>query len=164
MITISQVTTKDIPLVKRLLSYTWNDTYSDFYPIKVIKKITSVWHDPKKLAQQAADQNIFFAMAKNEQGELIGLITIRKTDENTMFISRLYIHPEHQRKGIGTQLMQTALNYFPKLKLLKLECEKQNNKACSFYLKHGFKIIKEKEESIEGILIKTVEMEKLLNK
>lgn len=56
--------------------------------------------------------------------------------------------------------MHEMLNHFPDINVVFLECEKQNEKACKFYLKQGFKIIKEKEENIEGTVIKTVEMKK----
>lgn len=159
MITIEKVTREEIPELKQLLSYVWKDTYGELYPSEVIEKITSVWHDPKALAEQAADPDTFFAVAK-EEGKIVGLITVRKIDDITAFMSRLYIHPQHQRKGIGTQLMHAALNHFPSVKVLRLECEKQNDKACSFYTKQGFKIIGEKEEVVEGFHVKTVGMEK----
>lgn len=162
MITVEKVTREEIPEVKQLLSYVWKDTYGELYPPEVIEKITSVWHDSKALAEQAADPDTFFAVAK-EEGKIVGLITARKIDDTTAFMSRLYIHPHYQRKGIGTQLMHTALNHLPSVKVLRLECEKQNDKACSFYLKQGFKVTKEKEEIIGGIAMKTVEMEKELN-
>lgn len=162
MITIEKVTQEEIPEVKQLLSYVWKDTYGELYPPDIIEKITSVWHDPKALAEQAADPNTFFAVAK-EEGKIVGLITARKIDDTTAFMGRLYIHPQHQRKGIGSQLMHAVLNHFPSVKVLRVECEKQNDKACSFYLKQGFKVTKEKEENIEGVTMKTVEMEKELN-
>ncbi len=159
MINIEKVPPEEILEVKNLLSYVWKDTYGALYPPDIIEKITSIWHDPKALVQQAANPDTFFAVAK-EEGKIVGLITVRKIDENTAFMSRLYIHPRHQRKGIGAHLMNAALKRFPSIKLLRLECEKQNDKACAFYTKQGFKIVGEKEEVVEGFPVKTVEMEK----
>lgn len=159
MITIREVIQDEIPEVKHLLSYVWKDTYSNVYSPEAIEKVTSVWHSPKALSQQVEDENTYFACAKDEKGVIIGLVTARKV-KHTLHIGRLYIHPNYQRKGIGSQLMSAAIAYFSDIKTLQLECEKQNEKALSFYQKQGFNIVKEKEENVEGAKVKTVIMER----
>lgn len=160
MLNITKVKLEEIIGVKNLLSFTWRDTYGKHYSQEAIKKITSNRHDLKLLTQQANDPDIYFAVAK-ENGKIVGLITVRKMGENTVMMFRLYIHPDHQGKGIGSRLMQSSYEYFPTIKTIKAECEKQNSKACSFYLKKGFKIVGEKDELMEdGLERKMVEFEK----
>src|SRR5436190_11303233 len=119
MITIEKVTTEDIPEVKQLLSYTWKDTYRSFLSAKTIEKVTTVWHNPEALKSQAENPAIYFAIAKDETGKIVGLITIGRIDEQRIHMWRLYVHPEAQRQGIGSQLLVTAFKEFPNAKVIR---------------------------------------------
>ena len=160
---IEAIQPEDIPMVKNLLSETWKATYGKDYPPEVIEKITSDWHAPEKLLAQSRDKNIYFAAAKVDR-VIAGIITVRRNADNSLFMSRIYVDPRYQGQRIGTKLMESAFAYFPGATVMRLECEKQNTAACGFYLKQGFRKIKEKEETIKGITMKTVEYEKQLQK
>ncbi|MBI2051711.1 GNAT family N-acetyltransferase [Candidatus Roizmanbacteria bacterium] len=160
MITVERVKLGEIPQVKKVLSRTWKDTYGSFYSDEAIRKITSSWHSPKVLTAQAKDPKFYFAVAKDKKRNIVGLITVRKLSKDAAFMGRLYVDPSYQRKGIGMHLLKSALRHFSGIKTMKLECEKQNNKACAFYLKQGFKVVGEKGETVEGVTMKTVVMEK----
>jgi ribosomal protein S18 acetylase RimI-like enzyme len=56
------------------------------------------------------------------------------------YIDRLYIHPESQRQGVGTALIQFAKERNPAG--LELRTHQQNKRACDFYEKLGFKAVK----------------------
>lgn len=160
MITIHKVKLEEISEVKELLSHTWKDTYGSFLSSETIDKIISSWHDPKLLANQAQNPDIFFGVAKNEKGEIVGLVTVRKIDNETLMMYRLYVHRDYQRQGIGKKLMNEAINIFPQTKKLRLEVEEQNNKGLSFYLKQGFKEVERKDNKVENETMKVIVMEK----
>lgn len=162
MITISQIIEGDIPEAKKLLSYTWKDTYGHIFPPEAIEKITTVWHSPKALIQQANDPETFFAVAKDETGTIVGLTTARKID-NTIHMGRLYVHPSQQGKGIGSQLMDVTITHFPDAKNIQIEVETENKKGSEFYFKKGFKKMSKKEEIVEGATTHSVVMAKELN-
>lgn len=162
MIAIQKVKSEEILKVKELLSLTWKDTYGKYYSDEAVEKITSKWHDPKLLKTQLKDPDIYFAKALDEKKNIVGIITLSNVNGETLFLHRLYVHPSSQGRGVGSQLLQSGLNYFSKAKKLKVECEKQNDKACAFYLKKGFKIVEEKNGQLEGVKIKTVIFEKNL--
>ena len=145
--------------LKKLLSETWTTTYGKYYSVEQIDKITREWHHPDNLKKQALDENTYFAVAKDQE-KIVGLITLKKIDAKTAFLGRIYISHDYQGQGIGSRLLKSAANYFPSLTKLRLECEKQNNKACAFYLKQGFKITSEREELVEGIKMTSVVFEK----
>src|SRR5918992_501808 len=136
MITIYKVQQEDISEVKQVLSHTWKDTYGSFLSDKTIEKVTTVWHDPEALKAQAMNPEIYFAVAK-EEGKIVGLITTRKIDDVTIFMNRLYIHPDYQRQGIGSKLFDSSLEAFPNAKVVRLEVKEENKKGLSFYLKQG---------------------------
>jgi len=68
--------------------------------------------------------------------ELVGLMLFRKihSQNNTMCINFICVHPESQKKGIGSALMKEAAEHF-KPTTVKLVSAKENS---SFYEKNGF--------------------------
>ena len=54
-------------------------------------------------------------------------------------IISIAVHPQHRRKGIGTQLLQGALKT-PRSKKVWAEVRKSNQGAQNFYFKMGFQI------------------------
>jgi ribosomal protein S18 acetylase RimI-like enzyme len=162
MITIEKVTAKDIPEVKQLLSYTWKDTYGSFLSAKIIEKVTTVWHNPEALRSQAENTAIYFAVAKDENRKIVGLITVGRFDKESLHLGRLYVHPEAQRQGIGSQLLTAALKAFPNTKVMRLEVEEENKKGVSFYHKQGFIEIERKLDEVEGEKMISIVMEKTL--
>ena len=57
-------------------------------------------------------------------------------------VSRIYIAPEHFRKGYGIQMMQHIENMFSEVKELTLDTPVWNVRTNAFYTKLGYKEIK----------------------
>ncbi|BCL82284.1 N-acetyltransferase [Ktedonobacteria bacterium brp13] len=160
MITVHRVKAEELLQVKELLSATWIDTYGHFLSERTIQKVTAVWHHPDALQAQAKDPTIYFGVAKDETDKIVGLVTVQKVDAHTLFMARLYVHPQYQRQGIGGQLMSTAIHAFPGMQKLQLEVEEQNQKGLTFYVKQGFQRLRVQQEEIEGELLHSILMEK----
>src|SRR5258708_3078105 len=126
MFHIKNVEEKDVPAVKKLLTTTWLDTYGPFLSEEVIKETTTKWHDPKVLAKQAKEPTTHFKEAIDDSNQIVGLITARKVDQDTLRIGRLYVDPNNQRLGIGSALMEDLIKSYPEVKRIKLEVEEQN--------------------------------------
>lgn len=62
---------------------------------------------------------------------------------NRLRISNLWVEEKYRHQGIGSYLMQYALKRAVELKgrAVILETQSCNDKAISFYLKHGFQLI-----------------------
>jgi ribosomal protein S18 acetylase RimI-like enzyme len=56
------------------------------------------------------------------------------------YVDRLYVHPSHQRSGIGTALIAKAKVLSPAG--LELHTHQKNVAACAFYERHGFRAVK----------------------
>jgi len=162
MITIEPANVKEVAEIKQVLSKTWLDTYSSFLPVDVIQKITSLWHSPETLATEIENERVLFNVAKNEQGDIVGLVTAGQPSEEVVYIARLYVLPGHQRQGIGSKLLDACVAFFPGLQTLRLEVEAQNEKGVAFYRKQGFRETSRKEQELEGISLVVVEMEKMI--
>lgn len=158
---IQRAKIEEVHEIKKLLSETWLHTYGDIYSADTIKNITTEWHNPELLVKQILDPDIYFSIAR-EQNQIIGLITIRQMDKNILNMYRLYIHPDYQRKGIGSKLIIEALKVFKEHKKLRIGVEEENKRAISFYLSKGFKDIGRKIEKVGTDSISIIEMEKLI--
>lgn len=161
MVKIEKVTIEELPKVRQLLSFVWSCTYGDRLSPQAIEKITAVWHNLESLTKQAQNPHAYFPVAKVD-GKIVGVATAQNFGETTVLIYRLYVHPDHQGKGIGHKLLENILSEFPDAKLAKIEVEKFNIKAISFYEKNGFNKVDVKEETVEGETLKCIVMEKEL--
>jgi ribosomal protein S18 acetylase RimI-like enzyme len=56
-----------------------------------------------------------------------------------MTISRLYVRPDRQRRGIGQRLIAEAVTHHQNCDTLRLEVEVENTKGLSFYVREGFR-------------------------
>lgn len=72
-------------------------------------------------------------VARMVQGHLAGFISVWMPDS---FIHHLFIHPEFQRQGVGTLLLE-GLPQWGHIRY-QLKCLTQNEGALAFYRKNGF--------------------------
>jgi len=79
-----------------------------------------------------------------ENGVIIGVVSIYPANN---FIHNLFVHPHHQRKGIGTILLKQAEDNLEKPMTLKVSMD--NSKACLFYQKHGWKEVSTHKDEAE---------------
>lgn len=159
MIKISKANIFETNEIKKLLNYVWIDTYKEFFSKETIKYIVEESQTIDKLSLEIKNNNLLFLVAKNNLDNIVGLATVQK-GESKIFLKRLYIHPNYQRKGIGKKLLLNILNYSEDKKAIYLEAEKDNINAINFYKKNGFNIIEDKEYKLKCDRFSTVVMEK----
>ena len=82
-----------------------------------------------------------------ENGLIIGG-AILFPDGDTLNIGRIFIDPDHHRKGYGIRLMQEAEALFPDIKTFTLDTPAWNTRTNAFYLKLGYTEIKRNEEFV----------------
>ncbi|TYA10254.1 GNAT family N-acetyltransferase [Paenibacillus faecis] len=73
-------------------------------------------------------------------GELLGAIVTAPADTaaNTLEITRLMIHPDHLRKGIGASLLKHVIDHHPEIRTFAVTAGTHNEPAVSLYRKFGF--------------------------
>lgn len=93
------------------------------------------------------------AVKAENQGELLGVIEIR----NNAHLSLLFVSPDHQRQGIGKQLLAAAIKWTvhedPNLKKLTVHASPNSVRA---YEKLGFSTISAEKE-VNGIRFTSME-------
>ena len=129
------------------MSETWEDTYG------------RLWLDALPLASALADPNLFFVLAWDETA-LAGFVVAQLLDSNDLFLLRVYVHPEHQRRGIGTMLVNRAVMAFPDAATIRLDVEEGNKRGVAFWKQQAFQETGRKPMTVAGVSISLVAMEK----
>ena len=81
--------------------------------------------------------NSLDCISYEENGELIGLIRTVGDGETIIYIQDILIMPEHQDRGIGSQLIQHVLEKYKHVRQIALMTDMEP-KQHKFYKKNGF--------------------------
>lgn len=75
-----------------------------------------------------------------EDSEFIACVAVRPKENNIAEIKRMYVKPEHQRKGIGMRLLEMSLGFAKQTGYEKVRLDTLNTMtpAMNLYLKNGF--------------------------
>jgi ribosomal protein S18 acetylase RimI-like enzyme len=131
----------DVEAVRTLLAETWHDTYDSLIGAEKVTEITNSWHSIENLSGQLTMPDASFLVAV-EDGAIVGHILATAKKPPFMMISRLYVLPDRQRRGIGSSLIEAAAARHPACDILHLEVEADNKKGLSFYLREGFREVR----------------------
>lgn len=74
----------------------------------------------------------------SEDGELLGAAAVRSEAPGTLDITRLMVHPERLRQGIGSSLVRYVLDNHPEAKRFTVAASSQNAPAVALYRRCGF--------------------------
>ncbi|MBI5614215.1 GNAT family N-acetyltransferase [Candidatus Gottesmanbacteria bacterium] len=160
MMKIAHATPQDVIEIQRLLRETWNDTYGGYFFQATLDEVYKNWQSIEFLTRQIEDFEIYFPIVK-ETESMIGVATARLS-EDVIVLFRLYVYPQHQRKGIGELLINNVIRHFPKAKKIQLHVDLKNEKGQAFYKKQGFKEMKRESEKVANEVIDQILMVKEL--
>jgi len=96
-----------------------------------------------------------------EDGRIIGSVRANVLDSETVYIGRLIVHPDYQKQGIGTKLMDKIEACFDDFRRFELMTGHKSKKNISIYQKWGYKIFK-KEKFSDNLYL--IYMEKIVPK
>ena len=125
---IIKVTDNNIEQAAFIHSLTWKASHKDFCSEEFVAK-HSVERQKEYIQSKLKTGSNFYLLVKNEP---VGIVSI-----NGNLIEDLYVLPEHQNKGYGTELLLFAIkncNGTPTLWILE-----NNVRAKNLYVKNGFK-------------------------
>jgi ribosomal protein S18 acetylase RimI-like enzyme len=127
----------DVKALRELLRACWLDTYAGILPDPLIRAATEGWHSRENLMRGVSNPSAYYG-GYFEEGALRGMVSAAMVDSTTLKIFQLYVHPAHQRRGVGWKLMGAAVEHFEKAESATLEVEEKNPKGVAFYKKYGF--------------------------
>lgn len=116
-------------------------TYTNYHSDEILNLYESVgWSaytkDPDSL--QRAFANSLLTLAAYAEDQLIGIIRTVGDGVSIVFIQDLLVHPDYQRNGIGTALIQEILKRYPHVRQIQLTTD-NTPETVSFYSSLGFR-------------------------
>ena len=122
-------------------NYKSSDKNSIIFLWKKVFDPQKPYNDPETSINMKTKQNDNLFFVAEEKNQIIGTI-IAGFDGHRGWIYSLALHPQHRRKGVGTQLVKKAIRELKKLGCLKvnLQINSDNYEVAEFYKKNGFLI------------------------
>lgn len=134
---VRSATKEDLNAVHDLLVETWHATYDDVYGAEKVNEITTRYHSLEALKKQLAKPYSEFIIA-DDGADILGMAYASQKDHKLSILKQLYVHPEHQKKGVGSLLLAEVESAFPGVFALQLEVIDKNRNAIEFYESRGF--------------------------
>lgn len=139
MFFIRTVMERDLPAVSRLLMETWHATYDPIYGTDRVAEISSAWHSVAALRPRLGRPSSEFIVG--DDGEKLGGVgyaASSDSDRALVVLHQLYVLPDEQRAGLGSEMLMELMNAFPDGRRIRCEVEPANVGAVAFYKMHGF--------------------------
>ena len=128
-IVVRRMTLKDFETVIRV----WHESKQEAYPYLPLEQGRTLADDDRFFRERVVPQcDVWVA---EQDGAILGFMALARS-----YIDRLYVHPAHQRKGVGGALLRQAMALSPAG--LELHTHQKNVSAQAFYEGHGFRAAK----------------------
>ena len=168
---IRRATAADAAAIVDVQYQTWLDVYpkivDDVTPQMVKHRFEEEKGGLKARAERfaatanEADPAVFVA---EHEGQVVGFAIATKLSEgaNSHQINALYVLPSHQHHGLGSQLMQTALEWLgAAVNPVQLHVVETNQQALGFYQKFGFEVTKKMPRADSTVFTSGIHMPRL---
>lgn len=142
MIQLRFATHEDIPAIQSIANAVWPLTYGPILPEGQVPYMLEMMYSKEAITAQMNNGHSFL-MALSE-GVPVGFASFGATAPQQVKLHKLYVLNNVQGKGIGKALFEKVVESARKADatLLYLNVNKQN-KAYNFYLKTGFRVLRE---------------------
>jgi len=148
--------------IAELADMIWREHYIPIIGLEQVDYMMKNYQSAEAMYSQFIDGYHYFMIYYNDQ--FVGYISIKK-EEESLFLSKIYISKEYRGKKIGT----SAMNFIEEkaiemnCKSIKLGVNRFNVNTIAAYKAMGFKIIGEMITDIgNGFIMDDYKMEKLI--
>ena len=87
-------------------------------------------------------ENSMLTLAAYEDEQLLGIIRTVGDGHTIVFVQDILVFPEHQRKGVGSALLQAILDRYSHVRQIELATD-NTPKTIAFYKSMGFRELSE---------------------
>ncbi len=147
MVQIVHSTPFEIPFIEEIVEETWPHAYGQILTPEQLRFMLDTIYSKKALEQVMNDGSQKFLLLKDHEGYQGFASYGRRPNEPEVFkLHKIYIRPGCQGKGYGKMLIDEIKSDLRKqgIRLLDLNVNRYNP-AKEFYLKLGFKVIREED-------------------
>lgn len=88
------------------------------------------------------DSGSRFWVIENDADDIVGMVGVRRHNASQAAVRRLHVHPEYRQQGIGTQLVEEALQFCHDQGYVKivLEMKEDQRAAIALFKRFGFRL------------------------
>jgi ribosomal protein S18 acetylase RimI-like enzyme len=128
---------EDVLALQKLAYRSEGEIYNDFHIPPLTQTLEELMADLRRQV---------FLTAKDENGRVVGSVRAFSRD-GTCFIGRLIVHPDLQRHGIGTRLMQAIEGRFQDAERYELFTGHKSEGNIRLYQRLGYKVFRSEKVS-----------------
>jgi len=150
MTIIRAATEGDIPLLCDLARRIWRECYPGIITPEQIEFMLGWMYSEGEIRRQLV-AGVPWEIAELD-GEPVGYSSWQREEDGRVKISKLYVLPQHQRRGLGRLMLERICEQARGLGAHEvwLQVNKRNERAIGAYLKAGFHIAREAVFDIGG--------------
>lgn len=150
--TVRKAVPTDAGEIQRVARRSWHEVYAKRIGEEAVEEIIKEWYDPQLLGEaiETDSRPLFVAVGD----EVVGFAQGGPSEEGPgdALVSRIYVHPAHWGRGIGTALLH---NLFDALRAagnvsVWVPVWADNDVGRSFYRSHGFDIVETRPTELAG--------------
>ena len=133
----------DLDILSHLAENIWKEYFPSVISEAQIEYMISKFQSKNAIKNQIDNENYeYFFIVFDDQ--IVGYSGIKK-ENNSLFLSKLYIKKEFRGKGIGSLVLSKLIDCARHSNLLKIKLtvNKNNSQAIKAYLKNDFTIVDE---------------------
>ena len=155
---IRSATRADVPGIAEVAHQTWNVTYVQSIAAHNRQQFLDQAYTPEALTEAIRDKLGWFYVADQEQ-KVVGFAQYLRRFDGQGELVRIYVHPDHQRRGIGHAFLATGLTAMAaaNIRSCYVSAEANNTSTRAFYERIGFRPHREYARFLGDQIIRLVE-------
>lgn len=156
--TIRPATLADGPGIADVACYTWNVTYAQSISAQNRKQILDQAYTHQALREVIEQARGWFYVATQSEA-VVGFVQFLRRFDAQGELVRIYVHPDHQRRGIGRAFLATGLAAMAAKGVDRcyVSVEVSNEGARAFYERSGFRLHREYGRFLGDQIVQLVE-------
>ena len=141
MITLTPATTKDIPLIRRLAREIWTAVYPAIISEAQIDYMLDKIYSIEQLEGDLQNEVLYYLLTLDSA--TVGYAALGPAEaQNELPLHKLYLHPSHHGKGLGSSALRAIVGEANHLgaEKITLRANRNNTPAIRCYERNGFSI------------------------
>jgi ribosomal protein S18 acetylase RimI-like enzyme len=157
-VVIRRANAADLAQVEIVARATWRVAYAGIIPDEVQRRLLDGWYSRESLGRALAAPGSSFFVAESGS-DVIGFAQFVRRSAEWVELTRIYVSPASQRRGVGMQLLDAGLTEFAGegLRHLTVEVERDNGNGRRFYERARFGEPRELTREVQGFPLALVE-------
>jgi len=139
-VTVRPATTDDVTAIREIADAAWWDTYPGVLDTDQIREGLANLYDADFLEQVLEEREDLLFLVAERDGDVVGFASAQQTFADEVELYTLFVHPDSQREGVGTALLEAVETAAREAgtERLRTGVLAGNRAARSFFETHGF--------------------------